>query len=613
MAKRLFAIVLVAVCLIIAPRVSAERDYHFPRLIIEAAVWEDGTLEVVEVRTAKFTGTYTGMYQWIDLSGGIEITDVQVGEPDAAYEYNPAHDIGPPGTYFAEGRGSEFYIDWSFVAADEERTFVISYLVHNAVLVHEDVAELYYQFVGDGWEKGVHEVVITLHLPQGAAAQDIRAWGHGPVNGTVEIADGQTVRWTVQGLKAKTMVEGRVVFPPHLITSGGRRTGQIALPEILAEEERGAAETNRQRLKARVDLAASLVVGAVTLLGTILLWRRYGKAHRPDFTGEYFRELPGDYTPAELGVLWNWESVGSREFSATLLDLARRGVIRITEEALDRRGILRSKGETSYRFSLAQGKASLKPHEQAVLDLLFVYIWQGVKDGGETPAVTLADVEEYAKKNKRAFREFWLGWQELVKLAAAEHNFFETAPGEVRSTLFLGGVGALLVGIASFIFNWWFSGAALMGAALILPILGFALRRRTVRGHNDYVRWQAFRRFLLHFSELPRREVPALVIWEHYLVYAVALGVARQVIKQLEIVFPNLEEGEYRFGWGWYYYHLGTSRGPMGLTDLTSSVESTFARSIQLATGQSASGSGLGGGFSGGGGGGFGGGGGGAR
>lgn len=116
------------------------------------------------------------------------------------------------------------------------------------------------------------------------------------------------------------------------------------------------------------------------------------------------------------------------------------------------------------------------------------------------------------------------------------------------------------------------------------------------------------------FSELDRHEVPSLIIWEHYLVYAVTLGVAQQVIKQLEIVFPNLEDQNYRFGYGWYYYHLGSANSlNQGLSSLTTKIEQSFTQSIQAAVGQTSSGSGMGGSFSGGGGGGFGGGGGGAR
>ena len=96
-------------------------------------------------------------------------------------------------------------------------------------------------------------------------------------------------------LKAETMVEGRVTFPPGLVTAG-QRTGRMGLPGILAEEERWAEEANRQRIRSRVDVAVGIFSAFATFIGAIFMWARYGRAHRPDFTSEYYRELPADYS-----------------------------------------------------------------------------------------------------------------------------------------------------------------------------------------------------------------------------------------------------------------------------------------------------------------------------
>ncbi len=97
---------------------------------------------------------------------------------------------------------------------------------------------------------------------------------------------------------------------------------------------------------------------------------------------------------------------------------------------------------------------------------------------------------------------------------------------------------------------------------------------------------------------------------KHYLVYAITLKVARKVIQQMQIVFPNLEEESYRFSRSWYHrpFALGGGRGG-GFDSLLENVQ----RSMQEAASRVSSGSGAGGGFSGSGGGGRGGGGGVAR
>ena len=127
--------------------------------------------------------------------------------------------------------------------------------------------------------------------------------------------------------------------------------------------------------------------------------------------------------------------------------------------------------------------------------------------------------------------------------------------------------------------------------------------------------WQAFRRFLTDFSNMDRAELPQLILWEHYLVYAVVLGVATEVIKQLPFVYPQVNDPNSDFGYYWGgMYHTrydavgGTETsfaGLAGVTDMMNSLNDSWSSVVTAAgssSGGSSSGSGDGGGFSGGGG-----------
>lgn len=120
--------------------------------------------------------------------------------------------------------------------------------------------------------------------------------------------------------------------------------------------------------------------------------------------------------------------------------------------------------------------------------------------------------------------------------------------------------------------------------------------------------WKAFRRFLRHFSSLDKADLPAVAMWEHYLVYAITLGVAKEVISQLKVVFR--EEDFNNTGLTYLYYgHYGHRYNYFDTIDnvtnsLVKTTESVYSKAISKAS----SGSGGGGGFSSGGGGGGGGG-----
>ena len=94
-------------------------------------------------------------------------------------------------------------------------------------------------------------------------------------------------------------------------------------------------------------------------------------------------------------------------------------------------------------------------------------------------------------------------------------------------------------------------------------------------------------------SLLNEKEVPAIEVWEHYLVYATAFGIADKVLKQLKTIYPNIDELDTinTSTYMYFMYHSNFS------SSFTSSINSSISSAHSSATGG-------GGGFSGGGGGG---------
>ena len=93
------------------------------------------------------------------------------------------------------------------------------------------------------------------------------------------------------------------------------------------------------------------------------------------------------------------------------------------------------------------------------------------------------------------------------------------------------------------------------------------------------------------FSLLEEKDVPSLVLWEKYLVFATAFGISEKVLKQLKVVYPEITDMNSSLT-SYSYIHIMNS---VNIGDCINS-------SVYSAIGSS--GSGAGGGFSGGGGGG---------
>lgn len=106
------------------------------------------------------------------------------------------------------------------------------------------------------------------------------------------------------------------------------------------------------------------------------------------------------------------------------------------------------------------------------------------------------------------------------------------------------------------------------------------------------------KRYMSEFSLMKEKEVPELVLWEKYLVYATVFGISEKVLKQLKVVYPQISDEQYMAN-GYTYLYLINSGNFR--TSFISTLNTSVGTSYSSLTNYS-SGSGHGGGFSSGGG-----------
>ncbi len=584
---------------------AAAKSYTFGRVDIAAEVRPDGSMQIAEQRTYDFRGSFTWATYTLKLHGSSGVSDVTVSDETGPYRRSRSR---TPGTYEVSVGADEMHLRWSFQAADQRRTFFIHYVLKDVVTRYSDVAELHWKFIGTGWDVQSDEVLVTVLL-HGALRQEIKAWGHGPLHGRVEIEDGRVVL-RVRGLPAGTMVEGRILFPARLVPYLPA-VNQIRLPGVIAEETGAAAEANRLRLLHRANLASVPLLPLLALAVYLVIHLRYGREHRPRFEGDYLRELPQRYPPAVLGTLWRFGTPGSQDFAATVLDLARRGYITIQERAnsmIPGDGLVatlireRLKDVKTYAFTRTEKPDDdLTGLERDALRLMFknatgnvVTSWSLAHGDGD-------------------FRKDYLTWLEHVKLAAEPHALFDSESDRMRRRVIVAGllldVAAPIVLIAGTLiiaYSAWGTFAGLLIAGLLLLILSPHIRRRSLEGATQFAEWQAFRRFLTDFSQLKDAPPRAIAVWEHYLPYAVTLGVAQEVLRQLPIVYGTAAHASP----SWFASDVGGSAASGDFFASLSSMTSSLSTMVAGAVSPGSSGDGGGGGFSSGGDGGGGGGGG---
>lgn len=485
--------------------------------------------------------------------------------------------------------------------------FYIEYLLGNVVVMHEDIAEVYFNFVGDMFDDDINKYKLRVVLPD-KTKELVRVWAHGPLNGNVSpIKDENGYYYggylEINDLYSNTPVDMRLTFDKNLILVDHpylKKSEVLALDKILEVENLRADKANKERKEAKFFMYGSYALGSVYLVLLVLLfvytYIKYDKELKTNFDMEYNREFINDYDVTNIEYLFD-KKITEKAFSTSILNLIYKKNIKI--EQIDKKDYKLIKVNTD----------NLSESEEYLMKMIFDNI-------GNKEYVLLSQIKKYAKEIHGTTSEFltsFTTWQNKVTSESIKNNFYES-----NTKIKVLGVLFSLVGYLVFYVMGRFNGFNLFSiiifiCALVFMIYVLVFNKRTKRGAEDYQKWKAFKRFLEDFGRFDEKELPEIVLWERYLVYANIFGIADKVGKTMKIKFNEINtNNQYSNGDLLFDYMMWNNLNYSINNTVRSSVST--ARTVvneAIAKSSSSSGGGFGGGFSSGGG--FGGGGGGGR
>ncbi len=617
MKKILSALAALFVFLAFLPHDVAEaKSYDVTKYDMIIEVKSNGDAEVKEKITYDFSGDFNGVYRNIDLDGtdGCKDVKVYVEEVGTLREFSPGWGKNP-NEYERSQDGNIMSLKVYEKTSSREKTFVYEYTLKNVAKKYNDIGVFNRKVIDRNWDVPLKDISIEIRIPEGATKDELKVFAHGPLEGYSEIINERTSSFYVGEVMPGTFVETLIIFPPNLIPDSQRVFSHDELPAILENEQRLADEANRIREEARARMAQeerlknirkklfpvflTVIFGAVASFISMNL--KYGRDLKPEFDGDYYRDLPGDYTPPVMTYLLT-KNVGPNDVMATIMDLVRKKRLKITKIDSEQSGGLFSRNKTVEKYMLEKVKDAnlegLTRHE------VFLMEWF-VDKLGEGKGLILDDLKEKVKGKNAAleFQRNYETFKELVKMEGSTKDFF-TGNDLTGSAMFLLiDLGLILGGIASikFLHAWVFGISAVILAffsLMNLLLLKFKTKR-TRYGVEQTAMWKAFKRFLLHFSNLDKAEIPSIIIWEHYLVYAISLGVAKEVLALLPKVFSDAELTDpsltYMGGYNYYSFHHMNSTLTSTMSTVTQAINTASVAGSKIS-----SGSGGGGGFSGG-------------
>lgn len=497
--------------------------YEIESLDIVANIERDGSLEVEE-RVIYDIGKINGILYNIDALGYGKFTNLQIFYEDDGEFKQARNNTAPSEENFTVSVDDGLYkIKLYAPSQNERKEFIFRYNLARGVTVYRDIAQLNRKMVGKDWQNSIGNISVTVYLPESVKKDDIYAFGHGPLTGNIEILDGKSVRYTLNNYRPGEFLEVNLLFPKNILTSFNPllMKNKSALKEILDMEGKLAKEANDARKRAIIGfyLGRVVLVLAVAwwLFLVVFIYLKNSKRYKVENEyGEYFRELPDDYSPSIAGTLVSRNLYPSgRELFAMLLDLVRKGHLKLEE------------GEKTTTLILQESGKLLSEEEKFILN------WY-IRELGDGEKIVLESVEASIKGRGGAkeFNRNYERWRTIVYSDMLEKNLkmdkrdkFSTSLGIFTGIAYFIGGGMLVVYFQSELFI-----LMILLGFILLPYT-FSRKRASLEKEKAISRWEAFKKFLVDYSNLEEAKLASIELWEHYFVYAVALGVAEKVAK----------------------------------------------------------------------------------
>ena len=600
--------------LLLAPNCFASSYLELNTLHYDVTLNSDGSANVTETWDINIEDTNTLFKTFeIDNSKYSGITDVSVvettdGMNKSFYQiYEEKYHVNKDAFYSLINSKGQFEIAWGVHEDDDyaRRIFNISYTIIDAVKNYSDCSEFYWQFISEESAIPAENVTGTITLPNNVSNnEDFRVWAHGPLNGNIFKTSNNTASFEVADLRSYTMLEARIVTPTYVFENNENTSSSSKLSYILAQEQEWAEEANRKREnQARMQRIGKIMTIAFFVLSNIggivlaiFLIRKIGKYkkqlevapnYKPSMPSKYYRDIPNDATPAEAAFLYYFKTSAmslhiSSVFSATMLNLCLKKYLSFEKVA-------NKKDEIKVIINPNISTDNLSKDEKDIFELL-----QKVSSTNE---FTMKEFEKYCGKHSTAFNKVYNSLEPTAKKAQESLGNYDSKIIKEYNNYVAKVVGFVFLLIISAVIMW---ASVIPSIMCIIYCSKLASRYNTLtqKGVDEKEKWVGLKNYMEDFSMMKEKEVPELILWEKYLVFATAFGIADKVLKQLKVVYPQLNDENYLHtnGYTYLYFMAHSNMSTNFVSTLNNSISNTYS-SINYS-----SGSGSGGGFSGGGG-----------
>ncbi len=609
MKKLIFSLLVFLILPIVT--LASDVDYDIESYYIDAYIQTNGDVKVSEIFLVDGTlNGYEMNLSYVSSKSAMradDITDIKISglraskisfetleETFTSFEQVTYANVGEDLKYSVDNKMDGYSIRMYHPLNRSDYVFRIDYTIEGLVTLHDDFAEFYWNFFSGELADAIGDLHVRVTLPGVDESDYFRFWAHGPLTGEINEVSSSTnniILASISKLESYGTLDIRLTFAKDLVTGVTKYSNQT-FDDIIDTETQLAEEANALRKDIRVKMNTAIgftVAFYVLLVGAwVFIYIKYDRERNPLFKLKYNREFIEDYNVEVIDYLLH-RGITENALSASIMNLVYKKNIKV--EAIP-------EVKDEYKFTLVS-RDKLNNTENALVDFLFNNIAK------ETASFTTTTLKKYASSTKtcQTFMNTYTNWKSLVIKDGEAQEFFEKKKKYLWIPLTLLIFSVLVVSYIAYNNIEFIPGIITILLAIVFMIYSISFSKKTKKGIEHYARWMAFKRFLNDFGNFSIKELPEIVLWERYLVYATVFGLADKVEKVMNVKISEISAADMSVDYFTMNYITNIHIANLITSSMHSAINSSqVAINRANASSSMSSGGGFGGGFSGGGG-----------
>lgn len=471
---------------------------------VSAGISEDSSVLINEKIVYNFSkNPRHGIYRDIP-QGDLAIKVISVvDENNTPYNYNTSHESG--NLRIKIGDADKYVVGI--------KTYIITYKVENAIGYFDEFDEFYWNVTGNDWEVAIDQAQIDVFLPSSFQENILQIACYTGLYGSNEKA------CSFQKLENGSIETMQVRFQSNRVLQAGEGlTIALGWPKGVV-----ASPPIRSQIIIFLKRYGFWLLPIFLFIYLFQLWWRKGRDIELDKTIVVQYDLPNDLKPAEVGYILH-QSFTSRSLSATIVDLAVRGYIKIVEKE-EKVFFFPYKSWNLVKLKDPSEDNTLEPYEKFLLRKIF--------EKGDN-----VSIDSLKKDFYKSFKEM----KDLVSEEVTQDDYFTTDPIKSQQKFFI--VGFILTVICYLIIGTFGSYMKIassdaevlpfLASGLLLVIFGFVMPKKSLKGVDALWHIKGFKEYIKKAEKYRAQFYEKENIFEKYLPYAILFGVTKKWAKAFE-------------------------------------------------------------------------------